>query len=62
VLTAKLNLEFLAMAGVTQIALAKFYRDGDWRSGYYRDKPFDGCWCIFAQGSLLSSTAKLMLS
>ena len=25
---------------VPQIAFAKFYRDGDWRSGYYRDQTF----------------------
>ena len=25
---------------VPQIALAKFYRNGDWRSGYYRDQTF----------------------
>jgi len=25
---------------LAQIALAKFYKDGDWRSGYYRDQTF----------------------
>ena len=25
---------------IAQIALAKFFRDGDWRSGYYRDQTF----------------------
>jgi len=25
---------------VAQIALAKYYKDGDWRSGYYRDQTF----------------------
>jgi 2-oxoisovalerate dehydrogenase E1 component len=25
---------------IPQIAFAKFYRDGDWRSGYYRDQTF----------------------
>src|SRR5436189_5700767 len=31
---------------VAQVALAKFFKPGDWRSGYYRDQTF-----IFATGT-----------
>ena len=41
-----------------QLAMAKVFREGDWRSGYYRDQTFcDGsgsfeCGCIFLPSSM----------
>jgi TPP-dependent pyruvate/acetoin dehydrogenase alpha subunit len=39
-LTGRLNLEFGDGKEVPQLAMAKFFKNRDFRSGYYRDQTF----------------------
>ena len=44
VLTGKAKFGIFGDEEVPQLATAKAFKTGDFRSGYYRDQTFDGYW------------------